>query len=240
MRPDVRRLDAPRPLRVPYVIAWSGEAVTHPLMFTEHGVRRLTYIDARPSDWVDGMLRARTGVDRGGEPVWRALNVHRQWLCMEALLCQVCGASGRHLDTGRIWWVVTETAFRAIDVASGLTNAPPTCPACVPDSLASCPQLRKSSAVYTVAVAEPVGVLAEVFEPGPDGMARRTGHNEFVRFDEPGRHPYILATQLVVRLEDMRPAGTPEPRAEPVSPSSCNLSWPMGSQHPVPRGKERR
>ncbi|MEV7966976.1 hypothetical protein AB0O34_13465 [Sphaerisporangium sp. NPDC088356] len=201
----------PRPvLRVPYVIAWSEEAVAHPLVFTEQGhTRRLTYIDPRPADWVDGMLRARIGVDRGGEPMWRMLNVRRQWLCMEALLCQVCGTSGRDLETGRIWWVITKTGFRATSQNGGLTNAPPTCPACIPESLASCPQLHKSWAVYTATSAEPAGVLAEVFEPDTNKVARRTGHNMFVRYDEPARHPFVLATQLVVTLTDMRPEQIP-------------------------------
>jgi hypothetical protein len=207
--------------RVPYVIAWSGEAVEQPLAFMNDAGEsrrdfcepmvflreraRLSYVDPHPSDWVNGLLRARVGQDRSGEPLWRMLNTHRQWLCMMLGLCQVCGESAMDLETSRMWWVITETAFRATDAGEGLTNAPPTCPACIPESLALCPQLRKSSAVYTAAHAEPVGVLADVFFPSLSGGVAPVGHNVFVGFDEMSRHSRVLATQLVVRLMDMTP-----------------------------------
>ncbi|WP_424533212.1 hypothetical protein ACOZ38_22840 [Sphaerisporangium viridialbum] len=207
--PDVAMAAA---LRVPYVIAWSDEAVQHPLLFADHrssGGVRLTYPDSRRSDWVNGVLRARIRQNRRGEPMWRMLNVRRQWRCMERDLCQVCGEPGTDPETGRVWWVITETAFRATGKDGGLTNAPPTCRACIPESLAYCPQLRKSAAVYTAAYSEPAGVLADVFEPGVGGAARRTGHNVFVGFDEFALHPYVLATRMAVKLHDMRPGKDP-------------------------------
>ncbi|MFI0422294.1 hypothetical protein [Spongiactinospora sp. 9N601] len=189
------------------MIAWSGEAVEHRLLFAERHLSRdirLAYPDPRPDDWACGILRARSRQDRRGQPLWRMLNVRRQWLAMLGGLCQVCGMTGRDPLTGRVWWVITETAFRAMSRDSGLTNAPPTCLACIPESLAHCPRLRKSSAVYTVTRAEPVGVLADTFTPGPEGTAIHTGHNVYVGFDEFAMHTSCLALQLVVRLEGMR------------------------------------
>ncbi|MEV4167778.1 hypothetical protein [Nonomuraea sp. NPDC049709] len=206
-RPVSSAADSPAPLRVPYVIAWSGEAIEHRLLFAKQhpfGDIRLTYPDPRPSDWIGGILRGRIRQNRRGQPLWRMLNVRRQWLAMLRGLCQVCGKTGRDPRTGRMWWVITETAFRAMSQDSGLTNAPPTCPACIPESLAYCPQLRKSSAVYTAASAEPVGVLADTFTPGPGGTIIHTGHNIYVGFDEFARHASCLALQMVVRLDGMR------------------------------------
>jgi hypothetical protein len=199
-------------LRVPRVIAWSGEAVDQKLLFEEHrasGGFRLTHAShVRDTDWKYGVLRPRVKDAWGsGEPLWRMLNSRRQWRYMEQNKCQVCSKPAADPD-GRIPWVITETGYRATADA-GLTNAPATCRACMPEALALCPQLRKSSAVYTVAAAEPVAVLAETFEPGPNLEAVKTGHNVQVDLDEFARLPYVLATQLVVRLEDLRPDGPP-------------------------------
>lgn len=229
--PQTAPAAAGSPLRVPYVIAWSGEAVAHPLVFSASHYSdgpRLTYIDPRPSDWVDGVLRARIRTSRRGEPMWRMLNVARQWECMRGLLCQVCGGSGIDPATGRIWWVLTETGFRATSADGGHTNAPPTCPKCIPESLAYCPQLRKSSAVYTAVCAVPAGVLAEVFEPTANGAARHVGHNEFVGFDEPARHPFVLATQLVMQLHDLRPEGAHDLRSCPYGTARARPPGGLG------------
>ncbi|WP_143590999.1 hypothetical protein [Thermoactinospora rubra] len=199
-------------MTVPYVIAWSGEAVPHRLVFVPHrasGGLRLDYPDPLPDDRVNDLLWARVKLNRRGEPMWRLLNSRRQRRCMERHLCQVCGRPAGDLETGRTWWVITETAFRAIGDDGGLTNAPPTCPRCIPESLRWCPQLRKSATVYTATRAEPAGVLAEVFEPSLGGVALPVGHNEFVGFDEFARHPFVLATQLVVQLSGMQPEPIP-------------------------------
>ncbi|GGS87783.1 hypothetical protein GCM10010156_52890 [Planobispora rosea] len=196
---------------VPYVLAYSGEAVTPHLIFAEDsasGGLRLSHRDPRPrSDWHRDILLARVRTHRRGQVMWRMLNRRRQQECMTKRRCQVCAEPAADPDTGRIWWVITETGFRASSASGGLTNAPPTCLTCIPESLQWCPQLRKSAAVYTVGGIESVGVLADLYEPGPDRMPVFTGeHNVFVGWDEFAVLPYALATQMVVRLLDMTPA----------------------------------
>lgn len=197
-------------IRVPYVIAWSEEAVQQKLVFVQHkltGAVRLSYVNPRSTDWVhaETILRARVRVHRGGEPMWRMLNTRRQWECMEYLLCQVCARPARDPD-GRIPWVVSDTVFKPLDPSgeTALTNAPPTCRECIPEALGLCPQLRKSSTVYTVGDVRQVAVLGETFRPRRNGKAVQTGHNIEVGLEESWRLPYVLATQLIVKMYDIR------------------------------------
>ncbi|GAA3145093.1 hypothetical protein GCM10010466_40240 [Planomonospora alba] len=201
-------MTTPQDIPAPYVLAYSGEAVTPRLIFTPDplsGELRLSYHKPRPrSDWHRGVLLARTRTNRRGQVMWRMLNRHRQQECMAKGLCQVCAGPAADPATGRIWWVITETGWRGTNDSGGLTNAPPTCRACIPASLRWCPQLRKSAAVYTVGGYESAGVLADLYEPGPGGMPVFTGdHNRFVGWEEFALLPYALATQMVVHLNDM-------------------------------------
>ncbi|WP_436757448.1 hypothetical protein [Streptosporangium sp. V21-05] len=200
----------PAPLRVPYVIAHADEVVPQPLRFVRRplGGLRLAYDIPRRGDEVRGVLRVRVLTTRRGAPQWRKLNTLRQWRCMERLRCQVCGKTATDPDTGRIPWIMTDTAFREIpgDPTGGLTSAPPTCRACIPDALATCPQLGISSTVCTVAHAEPAAVLADIFTPGPGRRAIPTGERSVeVSLRDEVSIPRALATQLIVRVQDMRP-----------------------------------
>lgn len=97
----------------------------------------------------------------------------------QKLRYQVCGQAATDPGTGRIPWIMTDTAFRELpeDPAGGLTSAPPTCRACIPEALATCPQLGISSTVCTVARAQPAAVLADMFTPGPGQRAIPTGEH---------------------------------------------------------------
>lgn len=129
---------------------------------------------------------------------------------MERNLCQVCGLPATDPKTSRIPWITTATAFREIPDRpdSGLTSAPATCAECIPESLATCPQLHVSSAVWTVARCEPAAILADMYRPGLNGKSVvHTGErNFFIDLNESGLLRYALATQLVIRIEDMQPA----------------------------------
>ncbi|GII90631.1 hypothetical protein [Sinosporangium siamense] len=195
-------------LRVPHVIAYSEEAVPQHLAFRRSAVREpyLAYTDPRGTDWALGVLRARVRGNRRGQPQWKLLNTLRQWRCMIKDLCQVCGGRAADPETGRLWWIITETAYRQLGDGHH-TSAPATCRARIPESLASCPRLRESGDVFTAASAEPSAVLADMFAPGPQGRAVHTGeHNVFVSLEWTDLLRSALATQLVVRLHDLRPA----------------------------------
>ncbi len=200
-------------LRVPFVIAYSGELVSTPIGFVKRSIGgvRLSYRLSQRGDVVSGVLRARCLQTRAGLPQWRLLNTRRQWAAMERLLCQVCGEPAPD-DDGRIPWIMTATAFREIDETSGLTSAPPTCRTCIPEALDSCPRLGISSAVYTAGRSHVAAVLADMYTPGPRcgaGLyqAVPTGeHNVEVSFSRADLLPYALATQLIVQVDDLQPA----------------------------------
>ncbi|MER5651219.1 hypothetical protein [Streptosporangium sp. NPDC002524] len=204
----------PTQLRVPYVIAHAAEIAPQPLTFVRRplGGLRLAYNNERRGDRVKGVLRVRVLNNQRGAPQWRKLNTLRQWRCMEKLLCQVCGQAATDPTTGRIPWITTDSAFRELpeDPTGGLTSAPPTCWACIPEALATCPQLHISQAVGTVARAEPAAVLADMFTPGPSRRALHTGeHNVEISLGEDTLLTHALATQLIVQIHDFQPAPHP-------------------------------
>lgn len=214
-------------LRVPYLTAWSDESMTPALEFVFHpeaGGLRLTYGDPISTDWRYGVLRARQGLTRGGRPQWKRVNTLRQWRCMEHRLCQVCGRSAIDPESGRIWWLVAEApASRTQDYVNG----PPTCRACIPEAIATCPRLGQAAALFTVGDCEPYAVLASVFRAGSAGRAELVERNALVRLEEFRALPALLAQQLVVLLHDVQPVPIGDvPLAErPVSAMAPGQVW---------------
>ena len=191
--------------RVPFVIGFTGEAEQrHRLVWLASlGRPRLAYAPfPRRGDYNHGVLRARQGQGRTGRPDFRTVNTRRQWACMEKLWCQICARSAVDPDTGRIWWLLSATDNE--DVGGVYTNAPPTCPACIPEAITSCPHLRRNAAVFTVSACTPFGVRADVFEPllPPVMPVQR---NVVLTFDDDAL-PHAVARELLVRLHDVRPA----------------------------------
>ncbi|MEV0616890.1 hypothetical protein AB0I81_26465 [Nonomuraea sp. NPDC050404] len=208
---------APPRLRVPYITAYSEEALSHPLMFVpDPGAtdgRRLSYADAVREDFQFGVLWARHGLHRGGRPEWKMVNSIRQRRCMMHLLCQVCGRSAAE-PNGRIPWLVADD-LDDDPAVKGYTNAPPTCAACAPESVAACPRLRQGATVYTAGRAEPYGVLANVLRPSR-GKIITVERHRVIPLDAFHLLEYALAVQLVVTLDDLQPASLPSARSEEV------------------------
>lgn len=198
-------------LRVPYVIAFSEELVSDPIHFVRdyrpRGHMKLSYRDPQPGDYANGVLRARARTNRKGKPEWRKINPRRQWQCMDKLWCQVCGKPATD-QYGRLPWIMTESVFHwdEDNPSTAITNAPPTCWACIPESQTFCPQLRESSAVYTARSALPVGVLADLYyQPLFNGNVLPTDErNVEVRFKNQRLLPYVLAHQLIVQVFDLQ------------------------------------
>lgn len=199
-------------VRVPYITAYSEEMTPHPLAFAAHrgatdGIR-LSYADSIPQDWQLGVLWARQGLHRRGRPEWKIVNTLRQRRCMLHLLCQVCGMPAADPLDGRTFWVLADDPGEA-SLGAGYTNAPPTCAACIPEAITSCPRLRRGAMAYTVGGAEPYGVLADVLRP--DGRRPvEVERNIAIPLDAFHRLEYALAKQLLVVLDDLRPAPIPD------------------------------
>lgn len=211
--------------RVPYITAWSEETMNHALAFEWAGAAgglRLTYADPHPNDWLFGVLWVRQGLALRGKPEWKLVNALRQRRCMLRKLCQVCGSTAVDSSTGRAWWVLADGPTHDAKV-SGYTNAPPTCFACIPEALTSCPRLRRGAAVYTVGDAEPYGVVADLFAPSIRGGFTQVERNTTLGLDEYRRLEWALAKQLLVCLRDPEPwpgIGLWAQDVSPVSPVS--------------------
>ncbi len=198
---------------IPYVIAYANELVQDPIRFERHANElRLAYHRHRRSDWVHGILRARVrdlhdSPSRRGPERMRKLNTHRQWRCMDKLLCQVCGGPATDPKTGRIPWLLTNTVFEATGENSGRTNAPPTCWNCLAKALDECPMLQDNATLHTVTSATSAGVLADLYGPAVFSdrpvLARQ---NIFIAWDAHRYHASALATSQVIELHGMRPA----------------------------------
>lgn len=64
--------------------------------------------------------------------------------------------------------------------------------------------LHEDFALYTVAAARSVGVLADLYRPGVFSSVTLAAHNVFVAWDDFQHHPYALATAQVVELYGMK------------------------------------
>ncbi|MEU7742954.1 hypothetical protein [Nonomuraea sp. NPDC049158] len=120
------------------------------------------------------------------------------------LLCQVCGEAAADPVDSRISWVLGDDPGDT-PAGAGYTNAPPTCARCVSAAIASCPRLRHGAAVYSVGSAEPYGVIGDVLRPSRDRPVELE-RNVVISLDSFRRLEYALAKQLLVVLEDLRPA----------------------------------
>ncbi|GAA2268554.1 hypothetical protein GCM10010149_06730 [Nonomuraea roseoviolacea subsp. roseoviolacea] len=192
--------------RYPYVIGWTGEAVAHRLVWRRGAQgEKLAYADSRPGDYAQGVLRLRQRGTRAGRPDFKTVNTRRQWRCMERALCQVCGRSAVDQESGRVWWLLSGSE----GPGEGYTNAPPTCPACIPEAIAGCPHLRRHAAVCTVGAWLPFAVRADVFVPYVPPV-RPVAINALVPFSDE-RSRLCVARELVVRLIDVQPASLKKP-----------------------------
>ncbi|WP_433382845.1 hypothetical protein [Streptosporangium sp. CA-115845] len=191
----------------PYLTPYSAEVIDLPLVFERvAGVPWLTYTDALPQDRMFGVLWARCGIGRGGKILWPMVHTLRQRRCMLKRLCRVCGQSAA--DPGepdRTWWIIPSPPPGGLP-ATWPATSPPTCKACIAVALGACPHLRHGSPVVcTVGAYGPVGVLGNLY--GEDnGRAVETQHQIGIGLDEPHLFRRALATQLIVQLNDLRPA----------------------------------
>ncbi|MEV6868373.1 hypothetical protein AB0M44_46265 [Streptosporangium subroseum] len=192
-------------LRAPAVVAREGEAVPQYVVFAEGANGpRLRHARPRPGDWGHGFLRARQKTNRRGHPIFPAVHARRQWQYIDLGLCQVCGRPARDPVSGRWWWLLSDDGQSA---AQGYTNAPPTCPGCIPEAIAQCPYLRKAAAVYTVTDYEPYGVLANLYRPLGE-LAIPVMEGVELTLSDPLRGQ-ALATQLLVLFHSLQPEPLP-------------------------------
>jgi hypothetical protein len=202
-------------LRIPDQNLWTGELIDAPLAFVwDPAINniRLSYRDPRDEDWEHGVLWVRHGQDRSGFYKWKAVNTPRTRVMMAENLCMVCSGSCVRED-GRIWWLFVEDPDVAPD-GTPVTNLPPTCGACMPESLATCPRLVERSRVVSVGGTSPYAVTADLYMPSTlDEQPAKAAHEANILLGE-GYGSFLtmaLGKQLWVLLHDMRDEPPPSP-----------------------------
>ncbi|WP_371784984.1 hypothetical protein [Streptosporangium subroseum] len=193
-------------LHKPYVTPYAEETLDLPLAFERAaGSLQLTYRDALPQERMFGALWARCGIAREGKIQWHQVHTLRQRRCMLKRLCRVCGEPATDPDTGRISWILPSESADGLRPARS-TAHPPTCRAHLGEALATCPHLRRETPVVcTVGDSSPIGVLANLYGEDNDGRLVETSHQVPIGLDEFHLLSRALATQLIVRIEDLRP-----------------------------------
>ncbi|MFG1956484.1 hypothetical protein [Nonomuraea sp. NPDC049028] len=213
--------------RIPDQNLWTGEVEEHALAFAfdpAAGALFLTYENPRPADWERGLLWLRHGQDRSGAYKWRAINTPRTRRMMNEHLCMVCSGSCRQKKDGRTTWLFVDDPPTTPD-GTPITNLPPTCPDCVPESLATCPRLSERARLVTVAKTRPFAVTADLYEPaeGFPAPAVKVRHEIHIPYGPETAYwlRFALGKQPWLALDDVRdqPKGrlrrqTPAPREE--------------------------
>ncbi|GAA4936270.1 hypothetical protein GCM10023334_045160 [Nonomuraea thailandensis] len=197
-------------LRIPDQNLWTGELLDLPLFFDWDPIVediRLSYSDPTDDDWDHGLLWVRHGLNRAGKFRWKAINTPRTRVMMREHLCMVCSCSCQRPD-GRYWWLFVNDPDIAPDGTS-ITNLPPTCGACIPESLATCPRLAERSRVVSVAGTSPYAATVDLYEPGPgDSLpvpAVKVCHEVNVLLDKGSEWlRYALGKQPWLMLHDLR------------------------------------
>ncbi|WP_067181551.1 hypothetical protein [Microtetraspora niveoalba] len=189
----------------PYITAFAGELVNHPLVFrygSEARAIRLSYVVPDDSDWQCGVLLARHGRIQTGLPCRGRVHTRRQWRCMEHGLCLHCGEPAVDASSGRFWWVIYDGP--GTDLDRGYTSTPPTCRACIPAQLVRRPCIGSSRPwIGTAVLAKPYAVLADIYRQGVGG-ALLDKQGVTIPLDEFRRLEQALAHRLIVSFTDLR------------------------------------
>ncbi|MGC2997287.1 hypothetical protein ACPF8X_02495 [Streptomyces sp. G35A] len=197
-------------VRVPYITAWTTEALPQPEIVLHVGYAGvgIGYADEDPiTDRRYEALWVRSGIAPGrGKPNFRRLNTHRQKRAMRYSLCQVCGESvlDRRADE-RVLHLLGD----ATPIAEGETTAaPPVHPLCAVEAIENCPPLQQGWTAALVEYAPLWGVAGIVHDPvtlkplpTPEG---RPGELQHVHVEDKTIR-WTLANFTVVSLHGITP-----------------------------------
>ncbi|MGW8954746.1 hypothetical protein [Streptomyces sp. NPDC055709] len=152
-------------MRVPYITAWSAEAVSQPsiIRLIGRGGWGIGYVEEEPTtDRRHEALWVRTALAPGrGRPDFARVNSLRQKRAMRFGLCQVCGREAARADERTLHLVGSDVPIREEET----TTAPPVHPACALESIENCPYLRRKYAAALVEYTPLWGVAGIVYDP---------------------------------------------------------------------------
>ncbi|WP_318202985.1 hypothetical protein [Streptomyces sp. SCL15-4] len=193
---------------VPFITAWTKEATPpQPIDVIEgHGGRGLGFRDeVSHFDRHYGVPWVRMPAVRGGRPDFVVVHALRQRQAMSRLLCQVCGGPtvGTRKDE-RTLFLAGSSGGRPITVGEQ-TMSPPVHAVCARLAVQECPPLRDRGWAAALVGHTPVwGVAGVLFNPRTlKALAAKDLHR--VPFSDTRRIRWVLATRLIITLEDVTP-----------------------------------
>ncbi|WP_433890892.1 hypothetical protein [Streptomyces sp. CA-111067] len=199
--PAHRSRPAGRPDMVPFIARWSGEQ-DPPVAVVARGGQwtGIAYADRRAFDRDDpsSVLWTRTTSRLGkGVPQYGKVHSLRQRLCMQRLLCQICGGPADRTDQGTLWLI--DARARSLLPVAEITTHPPVCLPCAHRSVRACPHLRPEWVALRVRTAVPYGVNGILYQPAHPAPVQ-VGTADFPFHS--ARLPWVLASQLIMRISD--------------------------------------
>lgn len=188
------------PLDTPYVAARSTDKGPRKAELTvEFAPKgpRLAYTHTRPEDRDShGNLWVRMAEpDKPGRVLYDSMHPHRQRVCMERMLCQICAEPA---DRDKRGWLFID--WRRGDSPPtwperSITSMPPLCAAHVHVSLTQCPFLRRTEhAVLRVRRPHLYGVSGTLYRLTDAGW-HASDDDALLPYNKP-RHPGLLASRL--------------------------------------------
>lgn len=201
-----------RPVTVPYIAAWSGEAVpSHPLMASV-AVLGLAYVDEKPHDRAYGVLwHRRNNTPGAGRPLFGEVHSRRQLEAMRDLKCQVCGEPADE-DRDGVLWLLEDERGRWPDWPNGLvTSHPPVCLPHAREAVTACPHLARGWVAVRVGESDPVAVRGRHYAVDNDHLLPLGLGN--IRLDSP-RIRWTIGGQLLRSLQQCSLVGARWPACE--------------------------
>lgn len=185
---------------VPFIARWSWEQDPLVRVVARGGQwTGIAYTDRRAFDRdPSGVLWTRTTSRPGkGLPQYGKVHSLRQRLCMQQLLCQICGGPADRTAEGTLWLI--DAHARDLLPVAEITTHPPVCLPCAHRSVRACPHLRAEWVALRVRSAVPYGVNGILYQPAHPAPVMVAAAD--VPFHS-ARIPWVLASQLIMRISD--------------------------------------
>lgn len=206
---------------VPWVTAWTGEAIPPQRVREHHGIggRGLGLADEHPeADRVLDVLWVRMPATRSGTPDFPTMHALRQRTALRRGLCQVCGGPVGDGTRPRLF-LLAAAGGRPIGEGER-TMSPPVHRVCARTATRACPPLhRHGHTAALVSYAVPWGVQGLLYSPDTLEPIPSDKHGlHFVPYTDAAELRWILATRYIVTLHGVRPVDLASLPDEPAAP----------------------
>lgn len=205
---------------VPWVTAWTGEAIPAQRVREHHGIggRGLGLVDEVPADRALDVLWVRMPATRAGAPDFPTMHALRQRTALFRGLCQVCGGQVGDGTEGPLFMMAA--AGRPIGEGERTMSSPVHDP-CALTAARACPPLRRRGHVAArVSYTVPWGVQGLLYDPGTLEQIPSDRHGlHSVPYTDAAALRWVLATRYVVTLHGVRPVDLTDLPDGPATPN---------------------